>query len=82
MNVYCSKYETWGQMWPIVHNTVIFSLVLAQIIALGVFGIRDSPVASGFTIPLVIITLLFNAYCRQRFYPIFKNVSAQVSEFI
>ncbi|KMZ75449.1 hypothetical protein ZOSMA_114G00460 [Zostera marina] len=77
VNVYCSKYETWGQMWPVVHNTIIFSLVLAQIIALGVFGIRDSPVASGFTIPLVIITLLFNTYCRRRFYPIFKNVSAQ-----
>uniref|UniRef100_A0A1D1Z0N5 Putative membrane protein YLR241W n=1 Tax=Anthurium amnicola TaxID=1678845 RepID=A0A1D1Z0N5_9ARAE len=77
LNVYGSKYETGGQMWPIVHNTTVFSLVLAQIIALGVFGLKDSPVASGFTIPLVILTLLFNEYCRQRFYPIFKSLSAQ-----
>ncbi|MQL73103.1 hypothetical protein Taro_005469 [Colocasia esculenta] len=76
-NVYCSKYDTGGQMWPIVHNTTIFSLVLAQIIAIGVFGLKESPVASGFTIPLVILTLLFNEYCRQRFHPIFKSLSAQ-----
>ncbi|KAK1292625.1 hypothetical protein QJS10_CPB17g02632 [Acorus calamus] len=77
LNVYCSKYETGGQFWPIVHNTTIFSLVLTQIIALGVFGLKESPVASGFTIPLVILTLLFNEYCRKRFYPVFKNFSAE-----
>ncbi|XP_008790275.3 CSC1-like protein RXW8 [Phoenix dactylifera] len=77
MNVYCSKYESGGQMWPIVHNTAIFSLVLTQIIALGVFGMKRYPVASGFTIPLVIATILFNEYCRQRFYPMFNNISAQ-----
>lgn len=77
INVYYPKYETGGQYWPIMHNTTIFSLVLAQIIALGVFGIKESPVASGFTIPLVILTLLFNEYCRQRFHPIFQSYSAQ-----
>ncbi|PON65578.1 hypothetical protein PanWU01x14_115900 [Parasponia andersonii] len=78
LNVYVSKYESGGRFWPIVHNTTIFSLVLMQIIALGVFGLRKSPVASGFTIPLVICTLLFNEYCRQRFHPIFKNIAAEV----
>ncbi|PKA54237.1 DNA-directed RNA polymerase III subunit RPC2 [Apostasia shenzhenica] len=77
VNVYCTKYETGGEMWPIVHNTTIFSLVLAQIIAIGVFGIKESPSSSTSIIPLVILTLLFNEYCRQRFHPIFKNFSAQ-----
>ncbi|XP_039140092.1 CSC1-like protein RXW8 [Dioscorea cayenensis subsp. rotundata] len=76
LNVYCSKYETGGRMWPIMHNTTIFSLVLSQIIALGVFGLKKSPVSAGFMIPLVILTLLFNEYCRQRFNPIFKSLSA------
>uniref|UniRef100_A0A803NIW0 CSC1/OSCA1-like 7TM region domain-containing protein n=2 Tax=Cannabis sativa TaxID=3483 RepID=A0A803NIW0_CANSA len=78
LNVYVSKYESGGQYWPIVHNTTIFSLVLMQIIALGVFGLRKSPVASGFTIPLVIFTILFNEYCRQRFNPIFVNHVAEI----
>lgn len=79
LNVYCTKYESGGRIWPVVHNTTVFSLVLAQIIALGVFGLKDSPVASGFTIPLLVCTLLFNEYCRQRFSPIFDSFSAQVS---
>lgn len=79
LHVYVSKYECGGQFWPIVHNTTIFSLVLTQIIALGVFGIKQSPVASGFTIPLIFFTLLFNEYCRQRFSPVFKSSPAQVS---
>ncbi|XP_022768596.1 CSC1-like protein RXW8 isoform X6 [Durio zibethinus] len=78
LHVYVSKYESGGQFWPIVHNTTIFSLVLTQIIALGVFGIKRSPVASGFTIPLIFFTLLFNEYCRQRFSPVFKRSPAQV----
>nr|XP_024930643.1 CSC1-like protein RXW8 isoform X3 [Ziziphus jujuba var. spinosa] len=78
LNVYVSKYESGGQFWPIVHNTTIFSLVFMQVIALGVFGLRKSPVASGFTIPLFIGTLLFYEYCRQRFLPIFRNHAAEI----
>ncbi|KAJ8771370.1 hypothetical protein K2173_026547 [Erythroxylum novogranatense] len=78
LNVYLKIYDSGGQYWPIVHNTTIFSLVLTQIIALGVFGIKESPIASGFTIPLIISTLLFNEYCRQRFLPAFRKNAAQV----
>ncbi|KAJ4826882.1 hypothetical protein Tsubulata_026217 [Turnera subulata] len=78
LNVYVTKYESGGQLWPIVHNTTIFSLLLSQIIALGIFGLKESPVASSFTIPLVCFTLLFNEYCRKRFYPIFQKTAAQV----
>ncbi|MBA0705984.1 hypothetical protein Golax_018128 [Gossypium laxum] len=78
LNVYVPKYESGGHFWPVVHNTTIFSLVLTQVIALGVFGIKRSPVASGFTIPLIFLTLLFNEYCRQRFSPVFKRSPAQV----
>ncbi|KAJ1442743.1 Calcium-dependent channel, 7TM region, putative phosphate [Sesbania bispinosa] len=78
LNVYITKYDSGGQFWPIAHNTTVFSLLVAQLIALGVFGLKRSPVASGFTIPLLIGTLLFHQYCRQRFLPVFKNNSAQI----
>lgn len=78
LNVYIDKYESGGQFWPMAHNSTIFSLVLAQIIAIGVFGLKKSPVASGFTIPLVILTLLFNGYCKHRFSPVFKKMPAEV----
>lgn len=78
INVYEKSYENGGQYWPIAHKTIIASLVLTQIIALGIFGIKKSPVASGFTIPLIVGTLLFNEYCRQRFFPSFQKIAAQV----
>jgi calcium permeable stress-gated cation channel len=82
MNVYCSRYETGGLMWPMVHNTTIFSLVLTQLICLGVFSLKKSPVAAGFTVPLILLTLLFNEYCRKKFHPLFKSFSAQVIIFV
>ncbi|XP_059633599.1 CSC1-like protein RXW8 isoform X3 [Cornus florida] len=78
LNVYIAKYESGGQLWPVMHNTTIFSLVLTQIIVSGVFGMKHSAVALGFTVPLIIITLLFNEYCRKRFRPVFENNAAQV----
>ncbi|XP_070048347.1 CSC1-like protein RXW8 isoform X2 [Nicotiana tomentosiformis] len=78
LNVYVTKYQTGGTYWPIVHNTTIFSMVLMQIIALAVFGFKKSSTASSFTIPLIICTLLFNEYCRQRFEPLFKYTPAQI----
>ncbi|KAL1214188.1 CSC1-like protein [Cardamine amara subsp. amara] len=78
INVYITKYESGGQYWPVFHNTTIFSLILSQIIALGFFGLKLSTVASGFTIPLVFLTLLFSEYCRQRFAPIFQKYPAEV----
>ncbi|KAK7377014.1 hypothetical protein VNO80_02434 [Phaseolus coccineus] len=79
INVYITKYDGGGQYWPIAHNTTVFSLLFSQLIALGVFGLKRSSVASGFTIPLLIGTLLFHQYCRQRFLPIFKSNSAQTA---
>ncbi|GAU31141.1 hypothetical protein TSUD_315650 [Trifolium subterraneum] len=78
LNVYITKYDGGGQFWPIAHNTIIFSMLVAQVIALGVFGQKRSTIASGFTIPLLIGTVLFNEYCRQRFLPVFKNDATQI----
>ncbi|XP_066386224.1 CSC1-like protein RXW8 [Miscanthus floridulus] len=77
LNVYYPKYEMGGKLWPIMHNTIVFSLVLTQVIAIGVFTIKHSPVAGGFTILLLIGTVLFNEYCRHRFTRIFDAYSAQ-----
>lgn len=77
LNVYSPKYDTGGKFWPIVHNSTIFSLVLMHIIAVGVFGLKSLPLASSLTVPLPILTLLFNEYCRKRFRPIFNAYAAE-----
>ncbi|KAJ1398737.1 Calcium-dependent channel, 7TM region, putative phosphate [Sesbania bispinosa] len=77
LKVYVPKFETGGQFWPTVHNSTIFSLVLMHVIAIGIFGLKKLPLASGLTLPLPILTLLFNEYCQKRFLPIFKNFPAE-----
>lgn len=78
LNVYSSKYETGGKFWPIVHNSTVFSLVLMHTIAIGIFGLKKLPLASGLIIPLPVGTLLFHSYCWKRFLPIFQDYSAEV----
>ncbi|CAH9139281.1 unnamed protein product [Cuscuta epithymum] len=75
--VYAPKFETGGQFWPIVHDSTIFSLILMHVIAIGIFGLKKLSLASSLTIPLPIVTLIFNNYCRRRFLPIFMAYSAE-----
>ncbi|KAJ1380697.1 Calcium-dependent channel, 7TM region, putative phosphate [Sesbania bispinosa] len=77
INVYAPKYETAGKFWPIVHNAMIFSLVLMHIIAVGIFALKKLSLASYLMLPLPVLTLLFNEYCRKRFLPIFVAYSAE-----
>ncbi|CAI0388336.1 unnamed protein product, partial [Linum tenue] len=72
LNVYEPKYETNGRFWPIVHGSTIFSLILMHVIAIGIFGLKKLPLAATLTVPLPILTLLFNEYCRRRFVPLFQ----------
>ncbi|KAH1031379.1 hypothetical protein J1N35_043553 [Gossypium stocksii] len=78
LNVYAPKYETAGKFWPIVHNSMIFSLVLMQAIAIGLFTLKKLPLASTLIFPLPVLTLLFNEYCRKRFLPNFIAYPAEV----
>lgn len=78
LKVYSPRFESAGQFWPIVHNCTIFSLVFMQIIAIGIFGVKKVPFASGWVIPMTVITLLFNDYCRKRFLPIFNRYPAEI----
>ncbi|AES74766.2 putative calcium-dependent channel, 7TM region phosphate [Medicago truncatula] len=77
LKVYVPKFETGGEFWPTVHNSTIFSLILMHVIAIGIFGLKKLPLASALTLPLPILTLLFNEYCQKRFRPIFKNFPAE-----
>lgn len=76
--MYSPKYETGGKFWPIVHYSIIFSLVLMHVIAIGLFGLKKLPLAASLIVPLPLLTLLFNEYCRKRFLPIFKAYPVEV----
>lgn len=78
INVYAPRYESAGKFWPIVHDSMIFSLVLMHAIAVGIFSLKKLSLASTLLCPLPVLTLLFNEYCRKRFLPNFVAYSAEV----
>ncbi|KAH9606972.1 hypothetical protein KSS87_013747 [Heliosperma pusillum] len=77
INVYSPKFETAGKFWPIVHNSMIFALLLMHSIALGIFTLKKLRKGSTLIIPLPVMTLLFNEYCRKRFLPNFTAFSVE-----
>lgn len=79
LNRYEPAYETGGRYWPHVHNRVIFSVFMMQIIGIGMFGVKHKPLLSSLAVPLLPLTLLFHHYCNLRFHPVFEEMSAQVA---
>lgn len=79
MNMYEPAYETGGQYWPHVHNRMISSIFLMQVICVGIFGVKNKASASTCSIPLLAITLIFRYYCTLRFYPAFRDLPVQIT---
>ncbi|KAM1815221.1 hypothetical protein ACFX11_028792 [Malus domestica] len=48
-----------------------------QITMIGLFGLKSKPAASFSTIPLLVLTLMFNDCCKMRFLPAFHLLSIQ-----
>lgn len=79
-DVYEIAYETHGQYWPCIHHFIFITIVLMQITMVGVFGLKSKPGASIATIILLLLTFLFNEYCKMRFVPAFDRFSIQVCQ--
>lgn len=76
-DVYIITYETCGQYWPYIHHYIIVALILMQVSMIGLFGLKSKPSASVATVPLLVLTVLFNEYCKIRFLPSFRIMSLQ-----
>ncbi|KAH7677108.1 NosL/MerB-like protein [Dioscorea alata] len=81
-DVYEIIYETHGQYWPHIHQYIFMAVILMQITMIGLFGLKSKPEASILTIVLLILSLLFNEYCKVRFRPPFYHFSIQQAKEI
>ncbi|GMI90472.1 hypothetical protein like AT3G54510 [Hibiscus trionum] len=76
-DVYETVYDTCGKFWPFIHHYIIVAIILMQITMIGLFGLKSKPAASISTVPLVVLTIMFNEYCKIRFLPTFQSLSIQ-----
>ncbi|XP_031377036.1 CSC1-like protein At3g54510 isoform X2 [Punica granatum] len=76
-DVYETVYDTCGKYWTCVHHYIIVAIILMQVTMIGLFGLKSKPAASICTVLLLLLSLLFDRYCKIRFYPTFRHYTVQ-----
>ncbi|TYH59023.1 hypothetical protein ES332_D08G195100v1 [Gossypium tomentosum] len=81
INVYNQQYESGAAFWPHVHSRIIASLVISQLLFLGLLSTKEAANSTPLLAILPILTLSFNQYCKHRFEPAFRRYhSSQTSD--
>ncbi|GER30298.1 ERD (early-responsive to dehydration stress)family protein [Striga asiatica] len=67
------KYESAGAFWPHVHNRIIASLLISQLLLMGLLSTKKATNSTPLLVVLPILTLTFHRYCKHRFEPAFRK---------
>ncbi|KAL4323647.1 hypothetical protein GQ457_11G020550 [Hibiscus cannabinus] len=73
INVYNQQYESGAAFWPHVHSRIIASLVISQLLLLGLLSTKKAANSTPLLVALPILTLYFHKYCKNRFEPAFRK---------
>ncbi|XP_022145393.1 CSC1-like protein At1g32090 isoform X2 [Momordica charantia] len=73
INVYNQQYESVGAFWPHVHSRIIASLLISQLLLLGLLSTKKAANSTPLLVALPILTLFFHKYCKNRFEPAFRK---------
>lgn len=77
INVYNQKYESGAAFWPHVHRRVIVGLIIAQLLLMGLFSMREAEKSSIFLVALPILTIWVHKFCQGRFESAFVKFPLQ-----
>ncbi|KAK2995334.1 hypothetical protein RJ640_001856 [Escallonia rubra] len=73
INVYNQQYESAAAFWPHIHSRIIASLLISQLLLLGLLSTKKAANSSPLLVALPILTLSFHKYCKNRFEPAFRK---------
>ncbi|KAK4741279.1 hypothetical protein SAY87_024867 [Trapa incisa] len=73
INVYNQQYESVAAFWPHVHSRIIASLLISQLLLLGLLSTKKAANSTPLLVALPILTLAFHKYCKNRFEPAFRK---------
>ncbi|KAK9095596.1 hypothetical protein Scep_027065 [Stephania cephalantha] len=73
INVYNQEYESVAAFWPHVHTRIIASLLISQLLLLGLLSTKKAANSTPLLVALPILTIWFHKYCRSRFEPAFRK---------
>ncbi|KAL4311343.1 hypothetical protein GQ457_01G051450 [Hibiscus cannabinus] len=67
INVYDQRYESGAAFWPDVHKRMIISLIISQLLLLGLLSTKGIGKSSFAILPLPVLTIWFYVFCKGRF---------------
>lgn len=73
INVYHQRYESAAAFWPHVHARIIASLLISQLLLMGLLTTKKAANSTPLLIVLPVLTLSFHKYCKNRFEPAFRK---------
>ncbi|KAL0913756.1 hypothetical protein M5K25_017240 [Dendrobium thyrsiflorum] len=73
MNVYNQEYESAGAFWPHLHSRIVASLLISQLLLLGLLSTKKAAHSTPLLIILPVLTIWFHKYCKSRFEPAFRK---------
>ncbi|KAL5550871.1 hypothetical protein UlMin_001047 [Ulmus minor] len=73
INVYNQHYESAAAFWPHVHSRIIASLLISQLLLMGLLSTKKAANSTPLLVILPILTLSFHKYCKHRFEPAFQK---------
>ncbi|XP_048320085.2 CSC1-like protein At1g32090 [Ziziphus jujuba] len=73
INVYNQRYESAAAFWPHVHSRIIASLLISQLLLLGLLSTKKAANSTPLLVILPVLTLAFHKYCKSRFEPAFRK---------
>lgn len=73
INVYHQRYESAAAFWPHIHSRIIASLLISQLLLLGLLSTKKAANSTPLLIALPVLTLSFHKYCKNRFEPAFRK---------
>ncbi|KAL0393724.1 UNVERIFIED_CONTAM: CSC1-like protein [Sesamum latifolium] len=73
INVYNQQYESAAAFWPHVHGRIVASLLISQLLLMGLLSTKKAASSTPLLVVLPVLTLTFHKYCKNRFEPAFRK---------
>jgi hypothetical protein len=68
--------DSGGKLFFSLLRIIMFCMIIAEFTILGLLGLKESAVAPILMIPLLIVTVLFNIYVKQKHFSIAEHLPA------
>jgi hypothetical protein len=75
--IYPARPDSGGKLWTSFIGVLLICIFIAEFTIAGLLGLKKSGIASALMIPLIIITVLFNAYIKQQHFRVTESLTSR-----